>query len=50
MKKTRILIDPGHPAKDNPGAIHDGVHEADINLQVAIRLSDLLSATGFATK
>ncbi len=48
--KTRILIDPGHPAKDNPGAIHAGVHEADINLQVAIRLGDLLNAAGFAVR
>ncbi len=48
--KTRILIDPGHPAKDNPGAIHAGVHEAAINLQVAIRLGDLLEAAGFAPR
>ncbi len=48
--KTRILIDPGHPAKDNPGAIHEGVFEADINLQVAIRLGDKLAAAGFAER
>ncbi len=47
-RKIRILIDAGHPAKDNPGAIHAGVHEADINLQAAIRLGDKLTAAGFA--
>lgn len=50
MNKTRIMVDPGHPAKDNPGAIHDGIHEADINLQVSIRLGDKLVAAGFAIR
>lgn len=43
----RIVIDPGHGGKD-PGAVHaDGeVHEADVVLDVALRVADLLRDAG----
>lgn len=50
MRKTRVLIDPGHPAKNKLGAIHEGVFEAELNLQVAIRFADKLTAAGFAVR
>jgi N-acetylmuramoyl-L-alanine amidase len=38
---ARIVIDPGHGGND-PGAMNDGVSEADVVLDVAIRLERLL--------
>jgi N-acetylmuramoyl-L-alanine amidase len=49
-RKTRILIDPGHPSHNNPGAIHDGVAEAAVNLLVALCLGGKLAAAGFAVR
>jgi len=48
-KKTRILIDPGHGGAD-PGAVHDGVRECDINLHVARRLYGAVEAAGMAAR
>ena len=42
---TRIVIDPGHGGHD-PGALGEGVSEADVVLDVAIRLEALLAAAG----
>ena len=39
------LIDPGHGGHD-PGAVYDGVREADLNLAIALRLKSIW-ATGF---
>jgi len=39
------LIDPGHGGHD-PGAVYDGVREADLNLAIALRLKALWS-TGY---
>jgi N-acetylmuramoyl-L-alanine amidase len=40
---ARIVIDPGHGGHD-PGAIGEGVTEADLVLDVALRLEQLLTA------
>ncbi len=42
---SRIVIDPGHGGHD-PGALGEGVSEAEVVLDVAIRLEALLVATG----
>jgi N-acetylmuramoyl-L-alanine amidase len=42
---SRIVIDPGHGGHD-PGALGEGVSEANVVLDVAIRLEALLVATG----
>ncbi len=43
----RIFIDPGHGGT-NPGAIGiGGIREADINLDVSLRLGELLAANGY---
>jgi N-acetylmuramoyl-L-alanine amidase len=43
LRATRIVIDPGHGGRD-PGASANGVTEAEIVLDVALRLEKLLSA------
>lgn len=40
-----IMIDPGHGGTD-PGAVYDGVFEKDLNLDMALRLRQLLSESG----
>lgn len=40
---VRVCIDPGHGGSD-PGAVAQGQSEAPINLDVALRLADLLAA------
>ncbi|MCX7828730.1 MAG: N-acetylmuramoyl-L-alanine amidase [Thermanaerothrix sp.] len=40
-----VAVDPGHGGKD-PGAMGNGLREKDINLQVALRLKEVLSAYG----
>jgi N-acetylmuramoyl-L-alanine amidase len=40
-----VAINPGHGGSD-PGAIVAGVHEADINLDIALRLRRMLQAAG----
>lgn len=40
-----VVIDPGHGGTD-PGAVKDGVYEKDINLDIALRLRQLLDASG----
>ena len=42
---ARIVIDPGHGGHD-PGALGEGISEADVVLDVAIRLEALLAAAG----
>lgn len=43
-----VVIDPGHGGTD-PGAVKDGVYEKDINLDIALRLRQLLDASGART-
>jgi N-acetylmuramoyl-L-alanine amidase len=40
-----VVIDPGHGGTD-PGAVKDGVYEKDINLDIALRLRQLLDSSG----
>ncbi len=49
IKLKKIIIDPGHGGKD-PGAIGKrGLREKDVNLDIAMRLNDLLRAEGVRT-
>lgn len=41
-----IIIDPGHGGRD-PGAMHNGVVERDVNLDVAQRLEKILEKLGY---
>ncbi len=41
-----VIIDPGHGGKD-PGAMHNGVVEKDVNLDVAQRLKTILNKLGY---
>lgn len=43
-----VFIDPGHGGSD-PGAVANGLIEKDINLEVALRLRDILDNNGIAT-
>lgn len=43
-----VFIDPGHGGSD-PGAVANGLMEKDINLEVALRLRDILDNNGIAT-
>lgn len=38
---VKICIDPGHGGSD-PGAVGQGLHEADINLDISLRARDLM--------
>lgn len=38
----RLMLDPGHTGQSDPGAVAGGVREADIALDVARRVADLL--------
>ena len=40
MDLTKIFIDPGHGGKD-PGAVGNGIHEADIVLDIGLKIRDL---------
>ncbi|MDR3592408.1 MAG: N-acetylmuramoyl-L-alanine amidase [Negativicutes bacterium] len=42
-----IVIDPGHGGI-YPGAVHNGIREATVNLAVALKVRDRLAATGAA--
>ena len=44
-----VVIDAGHGGRD-PGAMHHGVVEKDINLDLAKRLTEILSKRGYAVK
>ena len=43
--KYRVVVDAGHGGKDG-GASRDGVQEKDLNLAIALRLRDALTARG----
>lgn len=40
-----IVVDPGHGGS-NPGAVHYGINEADVNLAIAKKLQDKLTKAG----
>ena len=41
-----VVLDAGHGGRD-PGAIYDGVYEADVNLAVLTRVVELIEADGW---
>lgn len=41
-----IIIDPGHGGKD-PGAMHNGIVEREVSLDIAKRLANVLRAAGY---
>lgn len=43
LKVRRIIVDPGHGGHD-PGAMHNGLREKDITLDVSLRLKQILEA------
>ncbi len=45
-----IIIDAGHGGEDGGASSCTGVLESDINLQIALRLDDLMHLLGFETK
>ena len=44
-----IVIDPGHGGRD-PGTMHNGVVERDVNLDIAKRLNEILKKRGYTVK
>lgn len=46
-KSLRVIIDAGHGGKDR-GAVWGGVHEADLNLKVALRVEESLKKLGYS--
>lgn len=46
--KLTIIIDAGHGGED-PGAVDNGVVEKNVNLEIALSVSDMLSAFGYKT-
>lgn len=48
-KEPVIVIDPGHGGVDD-GCVRDGIREKDVNLQIALLVSDKLSEMGYAVR
>ena len=46
---TKIVIDPGHGGEDGGATSCTGALESNINLEIALRLKDLLNFLGFET-
>ena len=47
MDRVHVVLDPGHGGFE-PGAVtSDGIAEADLNYEVAVRAEELLEARGF---
>lgn len=45
LKNKIIVIDPGHGGSD-PGAVYSRIYEKDLNLDIAVRLKELLEESG----
>lgn len=43
----RVVLDPGHGGEDGGAVGVDGIVEKDINLSIALKLRDLLKASGY---
>lgn len=48
-KNFKVVIDPGHGGKKEPGAVYWGTAEKDLNLDISKRLNKLLQAEGIST-
>ena len=44
-----VIIDPGHGGEDGGASSSSGTLESDLNLQIALRLEDLLHLLGYDT-
>ena len=49
-EKTCIVIDPGHGGEDGGAISCTGVSESQLNLEISLRLNDLLHLLGYRTK
>lgn len=45
-----IIIDAGHGGEDGGAVANDGTLEKDINLEISLKLNDILSILGYKTK
>lgn len=45
-----IIIDAGHGGEDGGAVANDGTLEKDLNLQISLKLNDILSVLGYKTK
>ena len=45
-----IIIDAGHGGEDGGATGYDGTNEKDINLEISIKLNEILSSLGFQTR
>ncbi len=45
-----IIIDAGHGGEDGGAVASDGTYEKDLNLDISLKLNDVLSALGYKTK
>jgi len=49
IESADIVLDPGHGGSSEPGAVgHGGLREADLNLEVALRVRDRLVGAGYS--
>lgn len=44
-----VIIDAGHGGEDGGATAHNGVHESNINLELALRLQDIMRFLGMKT-
>lgn len=44
-----VVIDPGHGGEDGGASSHSGILESQINLEISLRLEDLLHLLGYDT-
>lgn len=50
QRKSCIVIDPGHGGEDGGAVSRSGLPESSYNLEVSLRLNDLLNLLGYQTK
>lgn len=50
QKRTCIIIDPGHGGVDGGAVSCTGVYESHINLEIALKVNDLMHLLGLKTK
>lgn len=50
IRKHCIVIDPGHGGEDGGAVSHSGLPESSFNLEISLKLNDLLNLLGYSTK
>ena len=48
-QRTCVIIDPGHGGIDTGATSCTGLYESDLNLEIALRLADLMHLLGIKT-